>query len=411
MNYFYFILGRENKISQTELECVLASFGFDLKSNPILILSDQVAEIKLENSETEIKKLIDVLGGTVKIYQKIISSNEKISDLIDKEDPSKKILFGISNYTKDKIDTFKLALSAKKSSKKPIRVINGKEDGILSSAQSFQYKMDSENLEYGLFDDGIGRLIAVQNIDEWTRHDYGKPRSDAKSGMLPPKLARIMVNLAVGQIGQRSEVRGQESESGGYKEKSLTSNLRLPTIVDPFCGSGNILIEALSIGCRVIGSDVSDKAVEDTKTNLEWLIQNSKIKNQNCNSKFIISKADATKFDFSQIENDFVVVTEPYLGEPRNAKLRIEEEAEAKKEITKLYLDFLRNLKLTSSRLKTICLVFPLFELANGKKLSIFSESVDFLNQIGYTSIYPPLKYGRDYQVVKREIVLLKVKN
>jgi hypothetical protein len=68
-------------------------------------------------------------------------------------------------------------------------------------------------------------------------------------------------------------------------------------------------------------------------------------------------------------------------------------------------------LKLTAniSKLAAICMVFPLYELANGQKLSIFDECVDIISEIGYTLVCPPLEYGRDYQVVKRQIVLLKL--
>jgi len=392
MESYYFILGRENKISQTELECVLASFDFGFRSeanvprnpegevgsSPVSILSDQVLEIKLTAKSDQVKHLIDILGGTVKIYQKIAPANEKIELLLSNENKPSKIIFGLSNYSSAKVDTFRMALSAKKAAKKSIRIIDGKEAGRLSSAQSFQYKMDIDNVEYGLFETGIGKLIAVQDINEWTRHDYGKPKSDAKSGMLPPKLARMMVNIAV-----------------------CSSNLKGPLVCDPFCGSGNVLIEAISLGCNVIGSDISEKAVADSKENIKWFRPDSDSD---------ISQKNATKFDFSTISQDFVIATEPFLGQPRTSKLRIEEETEAKNEITKLYQDFLRNLKLTadSQKLKAICIVFPLFELANGKKLSIFEDCVDFIRDIGYTTVITPLEYGRDYQVVKRQIVLLK---
>ncbi len=398
---YYFILGRENKISQKELECVLAGFDFGLTDDSVSILTDQILEIKLDQDSKKVAELIKILGGTVKIYQKIASADEKLADLLAKENFSKKMIFAVSNYSKVKIDTFKLAISAKKSVGKSIRVVDGKEDDRLSSAQSFQYKMDIENTEYGLFETGIGKLIAVQDINDWSRRDYGKPRSDAVSGMLPPKLARMMVNLAVGQTRIMNK-------PDNFELISHDSCL----VVDPFCGSGNILIEALSLGCDLIGSDLSERAVLDTKVNLGWFINESGIINQKLSTKpdDSVFVADATKFDFSKIDRDFIIVSEPFLGQPRKAKLRIEEEIQAKKKITKLYLDFLKNLLTAGDRLRAVGLVFPLFELANGKKLSIFNESVDFIKEIGYAILCPPMEYGRDYQVVKRQIVLLEQK-
>lgn len=61
---------------------------------------------------------------------------------------------------------------------------------------------------------------------------------------LHPKLARVMVNL--------SAIKKEE------------------TLLDPFCGTGGILIEAGLIGARVIGSDIEDKMVEGCKKNLDF---------------------------------------------------------------------------------------------------------------------------------------------
>ena len=42
------------------------------------------------------------------------------------------------------------------------------------------------------------------------------------------------------------------------------------TLLDPFCGTGGILIEAGLIGARMIGSDVEDKMIEGCKKNLDF---------------------------------------------------------------------------------------------------------------------------------------------
>lgn len=61
---------------------------------------------------------------------------------------------------------------------------------------------------------------------------------------LHPKLARVMVNLSSIKKGE--------------------------TLLDPFCGTGGILIEAGLIGARVIGSDIEDKMVDGCKNNLDF---------------------------------------------------------------------------------------------------------------------------------------------
>jgi len=440
---YYFILGRENKISQKEIESVLAGFGVGfgpschcetegrgnlsekiaLSQAPrndlaISILADDVLEIKLNADTKKVADLINILGGTIKIFQKVASNLENIDNVLAGS-PKGKIILGISNYSKSKIDSFRIALKIKKrlSKKRKVRVIAGKDNDRLSSAQSFQYKLDREGVELGLFDGGVGRLIAVQDIDFWSKIDYGKPRSDARSGMTPPKLARAMVNIALGQARSMNHELRIMNESHNSEFSIHNSCL----VVDPFCGSGNILIEGLVLGLDVIGSDISEKAVFDTKANLEWLLHESGIMNHESwtkthNSEFSIHnsifQADTTKYDYGKIDRDFIIVSEPYLGQPRKSKLELEDEEDIE-DIEGLYLDFLQNLKLTadSLQLKAICIIFPLYELKNGKKLSIFEHCIDKIEKIGYTLICPPLTYGRDYQIVKREIVLLKLKS
>jgi hypothetical protein len=58
-------------------------------------------------------------------------------------------------------------------------------------------------------------------------------------------------------------------------------------------------------------------------------------------------------------------------------------------------------------QLDTICLIFPRVESSDGGQVSLWSESVDEIKNLGYTLLRPPLVYGRDYQVVKREIIFL----
>jgi tRNA (guanine10-N2)-dimethyltransferase len=61
---------------------------------------------------------------------------------------------------------------------------------------------------------------------------------------LHPKLARALVNLS---LIKKDEI-----------------------LLDPFCGTGGILIEAGLIGARIIGSDVEDKMIEGCKKNLDF---------------------------------------------------------------------------------------------------------------------------------------------
>lgn len=88
--------------------------------------------------------------------------------------------------------------------------------------------------------------IAIEKIKLNKKHfEDSKPhkRPFFYPGSMSPKLARCMVNLSRVKEGQ--------------------------LLLDPFCGTGGILIEAGLIGCKVVGSDIYWKMKNGTAINLE----------------------------------------------------------------------------------------------------------------------------------------------
>jgi tRNA G10 N-methylase Trm11 len=96
----------------------------------------------------------------------------------------------------------------------------------------------------------IGRTIAVVDHLGYRRRDLVRPIQDPKI-TIPPKLARILVNL--------------------------TGCRRGDTLLDPFCGLGTILAEAVMCGVNVIGVDADAGRVEGARRNLRWLMEQHKI--------------------------------------------------------------------------------------------------------------------------------------
>ncbi len=90
-------------------------------------------------------------------------------------------------------------------------------------------------------------FIAIERIKLNKKHfEESKPhkRPFFYPGSMNPKLARCMVNLS------------------RVKEGEL--------LLDPFCGTGGILIEAGLIGCKVVGSDIYWKMKNGTSINLDY---------------------------------------------------------------------------------------------------------------------------------------------
>ncbi len=132
-----------------------------------------------------------------------------------------------------------------------------------------------------------GLTLWVQDYSGQTARDYDRPHADPRSGMLPPKLARMIVNLARGP------------------------NAR--TLLDPFCGSGGTLMEALLVGLSPTGMDRDFETVRAARANCEWLMERF-------NGSFPVpsfTQGDATEMHryFDPLSFD-AVATEPYLGPP-----------------------------------------------------------------------------------------------
>jgi len=158
----------------------------------------------------------------------------------------------------------------------------------------------------------LSGTTAVHNPFEFQRRDVQRP-VQRKIFSIPPRVARIMVNLA--------------------------SCLPDRTLLDPFCGVGTILQEAMLAGAQVVGIDNNPWCVKASAKNLEWLQEVYGLEIH----KSRVTVGDARKLTKEVSEGSIdCVVTEPTLGP---ALRDIPTESYAKRIIgglEPLYDDFLR---------------------------------------------------------------------
>ena len=102
--------------------------------------------------------------------------------------------------------------------------------------------------------DASGKMVWHHSAKAWFKRDRTKPYSDRHKGLLPPKIARILVNLAVGQVDPEGK-----------------------TLLDPFCGSGTILLEAGVMKMRLFGNDLDPVQTAGAKRNLDFFGLTSKL--------------------------------------------------------------------------------------------------------------------------------------
>ena len=296
MPCYLFQLGHQPQISTAEIQAVLS-----LEHPSTHIIEHQTNKYLFVDSKKELnaENLINKLGGTIKISSQFtVQSSElkkNIVNYLNKNQSTGKIEFSLTGGDKN------LPLTIKKELKmldRSVRYIEPK-----NTATILHNKLVEKKTDLTIINKDIFVTLAIQPFTEFSERDYGRPGIDDKSGMLPPKLARIMVNLSQ---ATKDEI-----------------------ILDPFCGSGTVLTEALTMGYNnLIGSDISEKAIQDTEKNIQWLIANYHLSA----ITYHLNVADATKISANlQPVSVDTIITEPYLGNPlhgNESKVYIQKQTE-----------------------------------------------------------------------------------
>ena len=330
-----------------------------LGSHPDLSLAELKAvtgvEASIHSSESAIfefdGQLVDLqkrLGGTQKLGVIVGSmatiEKEKLaefiaSQLITAKTPqtpdsvTPRLTFGLSAYSlggpalgqlKKQIQS--IGLETKKILKSQgvaARLVTSKED-TLSTVVVTKNKMIEQGGEFvllvGRTETLIGLTGAVQDFEDWSKRDFGRPWRDAKRGMMPPKLSRMMVNLAV----------------------EVNPGTGPVTLLDPFCGSGTILMEAFMIGIKnLVASDIDSRAVLNTGNNLRWVFDLVGTK-----PKLKLQEASAANLKlFLPPESVDYIVTEPFLGKNRTGHESRKEAQEIVDRLTAMYRESFTALK------------------------------------------------------------------
>lgn len=277
---------------------------------------------------------------------------------------------------------------------RPVRVVPNK-SLELNSAQVLHNNLTRRGAwELLLVKNGNETILAqtlfVQDIEAYAARDQARPARDARVGMLPPKLAQIIINLATGKIEQNPE---------------NTERRHRIRVLDPFCGTGVVLQEAMLMGYSVIGTDLEPRMIEYTKRNLHWLVE----KNPSLETQVVIEIGDAANYQWPGFS---AVASEVFLGRPL-AKLPAETElkqiiADANT-ITKKFLSNIGNQLKTGQRM---CLAVPAWRRPDGRLVSL--PVLDKLTDMGYNysdlahATHQDLIYYRADQTVARQLVILE---
>jgi tRNA G10 N-methylase Trm11 len=381
------ILGRQPKLGLAELESLYSA-------KAVQPLGDQAAAVDADVDPTR-------LGGTIKLARPLTelpyTDWQKLTGYLIAHlpehmamRPDGKLKIGLSAYglRVNAQQIFRTGLEIKKMARahqRSARIVPSN-DAALNSAQVLHNGLIGElGMELVFIKHGSKTVLAqttwVQDVDDYSRRDFGRPRRDAFVGMLPPKLAQIMLNMAGAQKDQH--------------------------ILDPFCGTGVVLQEAALLGCGVYGTDISEQMIRYTRDNLNWLRDTYHLQ-----TDFLLEVADATKAVWRQPIDH--VVCETYLGQPLSGLPKPEKLTEIMNDCNTIISKFLANThKQLAPGSRHVVAIPAWFVHSQFKHLSL----LDRLEELGYNRVrftHAPgtadFIYHREDQIVGRELLVLTVK-
>lgn len=389
------ILGRQPAISIAELERVYKKARW-FSEETALVESDHFYIDQLGGTQ-KAGKIIKQLprGDWRQVSMEIVKLYSKSWATYDG-----KITLGLSAYgfnvSPRDVQKTGLILKAKlKSATASLRLIPNQE-AALNTAASHHNKLGLSDNKVELIvvkgKDGsvvVAESVGAQNITALAARDQGRPKRDAFVGMLPPKLAQIMINL---------------------------TGLDKGLVLDPFCGTGVILQEALLMGYDVHGTDLAPKMIEFTEKNIKWFAEKYPHAVKGRSAEWAIG--DATETTWVSQESGKpkpltidAVASETYLGQPFSAPPSPAKLTEVRGNCNHIISGFLKNLGKQIRPGTPLCLAVPAWKDANGGFTHL--PLIGKLKELGYTRVpfetinHDELLYFRPDQVVARELLVL----
>lgn len=395
------ILGRQPALGIAELESLYGAENIrPLNHGAVLDIAAEDIDFKRLGGTIKTAQILDALDtsdwyGAITYLKKVIP--EHLSYI------EGKLTLGISVYglevalpklNRDLLELKKII----KQTGKPVRIVPNK-SLELNSAQVHHNKLTHKGAwELLLVKDGDKTILAqtlfVQDIEAYGARDQARPARDARVGMLPPKLAQILVNLATGPF-----VTSQNSQPEGVQDG--TANIR---VLDPFCGTGVILQEALLMGCEVLGTDIDQRMVEYSRKNLEWLVGQYPTTKEH----WSVQIGDATTYKWPQFG---AVASEIYLGRPLSALPTSAKLQEIVSDVNTITKKFLQNLEPQLKNGQIVALALPAWRKPNGQFIAL--PLLDQLTDMGYNYLdfkhvqRQDLLYFREGQTVARQLIRL----
>lgn len=351
MKIFSFTFANGN-LSRLELIAVLEKLGISFKVRSY----EQnfcCAEVDMLSGE-----LTKILGGSFKIGEVLVESsdertflgelgNAKIFEWLDEKPLWGLSLYGIGNgLSPEFVEDVQVQLAEKirgaggHKAKRVLPDMIDADEGLKELSSGLVYEKSVIDSQLIRFKDSyvLAKTVSAIPSNEFHQRDMERPVQDALIS-LPPRVARILVNLT------------------GLK--------RGETLLDPFCGTGTILMEAVAMGINVIGLDKNTRRVKGTLQNLNWLRERNAIARK---VSFSVMHGDASELDRILRKGIDGIATEPILLPPLERFLTQEEAQELLLPAFNVYMQSLKSMEAILKSGGRIAIVIPYIRLSNRKK-------------------------------------------
>jgi tRNA (guanine10-N2)-dimethyltransferase len=382
------IFGRQPALGLAELESLFGAADITPLGAHAALISNRYQNVPFSR-----------LGGSVKVAQLLttIPSTQwsDIETYLKKTIPDHlhympegKLKLGISVYGQtvrpQRINASALSIKKViKSSGKNVRIVPNK-TADLNSAQVIHNQLTGElGWEFVCVitqkETFLGLTKYVQDIEAYAARDQARPKRDARVGMLPPKLAQTIINLI--------------NPSGGT------------TVLDPFCGTGVVLQEALLMGFDVYGTDIEPRMIEYSLENVDVWLRSIR----DVHGTVRLQPADATSHTWAPPFD--AIACETYLGRPFSNTPRPNVLQEVMQDVDTIHRKFLKNVASQTQKGLRLCLAIPAWHIGNSVK---HLKMLDSLEELGYNRLRfkhvntRDLIYRREGQIVGRELVVLE---
>lgn len=273
MLYAFELSGEHEKLPAAEVFACLKIEGLDFRPH---IALDQCLVVEITGKEEDVEKILrgpitNRLAMTHHIL-KVVGITENTPDSILKLAET----FDSSGYIKEGQSFVVRAKLIKHHVEFPGEFLEQSVGGCIYR-KGFRANLKNPDVEFRVILSERAVFGTLLSSIDRSAYEARTPQNKPffHPGVLMPRIARTIVNLS------------------GIKPGEL--------ILDPFCGTAGILVEAGLVGAKVIGIDAQEKLVTGSRMNLEAFKLN-----------YILIEGDACRMPFQEATINAVVTDPPY---------------------------------------------------------------------------------------------------